>query len=736
MAETLGAIRYDVEVETAGALKGEQVIDKSTKRMEQDFSRVDAAAKKTGTQITKTARAVKSASPNMANFSYQLQDIAVQAQMGINPLVIMTQQLPQMAVGMGGAAASAGGLIAVVGLLAMSLIDTTEASERLEKAIENTKAVMTIGANGVAEYTDEMRELNKLSTQLAKVKFAQTIVEQNRIIKESSAGIIESAEETSDLYASTYKEMRDMAEKAAIDIGGSMEDVSKAVRNNALLSGGGYLSTDLDRIAAKFDITREEALKLGLALSDVANKGDALSIKALQNEVEDLSSAYNYSNPAITKFAASIIEYLQNSTNAVNATNELKEAIFGSADALEETEEKARSTASAFERTINGLVLQNVELRNGERAAYELALRLDGLKESQIEHALAVYDDNEALKAQAKSAEEDAAALKRVNDELDLMFERENIQFNRPSQEPQAVSGTIGMTDEQAEAARLEWGHELLKQDLENRLITEQEYIERRNELYKQSDEVLMQSMKNLKNQAIGTFTQFVVGAQSGTEAMRSLANAVLNEAIGALVQYAIQGVKSLLTVESAEKAVQAANAAQTSTAVGAQVAMTTALAAQNAFAATAAIPITGPAMAPAAATAASAAAGALGAPAVALAPLAGARQFGGPVSAGDRYRVGEGGKPEFLRDDRTGHLSMIPGENGEVIPMDKMGGMQVIINNNAPGVDVSANQINQRQVEISVTKSMQEFARQASTGQGVAFSSLVKNTNVNYKGA
>ena len=67
---------------------------------------------------------------------------------------------------------------------------------------------------------------------------------------------------------------------------------------------------------------------------------------------------------------------------------------------------------------------------------------------------------------------------------------------------------------------------------------------------------------------------------------------------------------------------------------------------------------------------------------------MSGGREFGGPVSAGSMYRVGEKGKPEFYKDN-LGNLSMIPGENGEVIPANKMGGssggMTVQVNNYTP---------------------------------------------------
>lgn len=56
---------------------------------------------------------------------------------------------------------------------------------------------------------------------------------------------------------------------------------------------------------------------------------------------------------------------------------------------------------------------------------------------------------------------------------------------------------------------------------------------------------------------------------------------------------------------------------------------------------------------------------------------IAGARKDGGPVSAGEMYRVGEGGKPEIFKAS-NGNQYMIPGDNGKVISNRDIGGGQV----------------------------------------------------------
>ena len=91
---------------------------------------------KAAKQAPKTAQAMKRASSNTKNFGniaqntgYQIQDMAVQIQGGVDPMRAMSQQLPQMLVGFG----AWGAAIGVVAALMPSLITlVSEAEEEIE----------------------------------------------------------------------------------------------------------------------------------------------------------------------------------------------------------------------------------------------------------------------------------------------------------------------------------------------------------------------------------------------------------------------------------------------------------------------------------------------------------------------------------------------------------------------------------------------------------------------------
>ncbi len=697
----------------------ESIANNSIAKLDNSFDQMQSRAVSSAPKISKVSKAVSDAGKSagkssfqMTNLSYQIQDVAVQAQMGTSAAIIFAQQFPQMMVGMGAAAGAIGAVVAILGGLITAMTNTQTTAQKLEKAIEQVKAVMTIGANGLINYTDELRELNKVSEQLAKIKLAEAILSQNEIVKNSAKAIIESAEKTSKAYKSTFEEIRSLTESVANDIGGNMDDVAEAISGKSLKLGSSasYLTTDLDRIAKKFEITRVEALDLGLAMSDVIKKGDAGSIKSLQNVTEDLASTYGYSNEKLTKLTSGMVSHFVASKQATDGANGLKLALNGNGEAIENSNEKVSAARGSIAEMTLALVEQIVALKDGERAALSFRLQMQGADEASKEQILALYDKKMAIEADAeatKKATEDNEAYKKsiddVNDSLDTFFDKESSDSTKKDDQRKATLTTqvqsVGLTDEEEIKERYKRELELLKEAEEEGIEIRGTYKERREQLALEEAEALKnihtennmfleEAFGNLDTQIAGTMAQVVVGAKDGKEAMSALANTILTQVIGAVVQWGIAEVTKLFTVETAEKGIQAANAAATTASVSAQVAMNTALAAQNAFMATAAIPLVGPVLAPAAAAAAGAASAAIGASAIPLAPLAGAREFGGPVSSGSMYRVGEKGKPEFYKDN-LGNLSMIPGENGEVIPASKMGGsgggMTVNISNNTP---------------------------------------------------
>ena len=160
-----------------------------------------------------------------------------------------------------------------------------------------------------------------------------------------------------------------------------------------------------------------------------------------------------------------------------------------------------------------------------------------------------------------------------------------------------------------------------------------------------ETNQFMQDAFGNLDTQIAGTMAQVVIGAKDGKEAMRSLANTMLTQVIGAAVQYGIELVKNRVLGQALAASEQANIAATTATGIASQQAATTSTVASAAATATAAAPA-----AALTSTFSFGSAAVIGGIALlgtlAIAKMMGGRQYGGPVSNG-MYRVNETGAPE-----------------------------------------------------------------------------------------
>ncbi|WP_230350897.1 phage tail tape measure protein [Lelliottia sp. WAP21] len=190
------------------------------------------------------------------------------------------------------------------------------------------------------------------------------------------------------------------------------------------------------------------------------------------------------------------------------------------------------------------------------------------------------------------------------------------------------------------------------------------------------ANQMLAASLDALGNNASSAFAGIITSSQTGEEAVRSLANSVVNQLMNSLVQMGVEWAKSaILGATTQQTAIAATTAAQVA-GITTQTAVSTASAAATTAAWTPA------AIMSSIASFGGAVAIGLGAMAGIMA-LSGKRKNGGPVSAGGMYQVGEGGMPEIYQAS-TGKQYMIPGDNGKVISnkdMQGAGGGGVVIN-------------------------------------------------------
>lgn len=234
--------------------------------------------------------------------------------------------------------------------------------------------------------------------------------------------------------------------------------------------------------------------------------------------------------------------------------------------------------------------------------------------------------------------------------------------------------------------------------------------------------DMLTSAVDSLSGNASNAITGLITQTMSWSDAARSLGNTMLNSVVNSIVQVGVEMAKNFILGQTLGVATQAANA---SAAVAGGAA---ALAAWTPAAIAASIATMGAASASGlgAYTAAQATGAATSIGMKAL-TIAGARKDGGPVSAGEMYRVGEGGKPEIFKAS-NGNQYMIPGDNGKVISNRDIGGGQVPVTVNINDYSSGGNRIDAQARQGSNGMTIDVFIADMDN-KGPMHSAITRNT-------
>ena len=462
--------------------------------------------------------------------------------------------------------------------------------------------------------------------------------------------------------AKELKNLNDLS-KAQVSVaitntGKSMDELSKAAGT------AGERVAAINRQLDRGEKINVRITKTGRAVVDVTKLTEKQA-KELTEELareqatlDKINQQYKKESDLLIKLTSNKNGFSKETEKQKDTTNEVSEALKAQIIALEQGEEAAFRYATA----------QQLGLKSGEQIPENIDRQIDAvfrLKAAQDEAAEA-----------ARKRDKDASARRGLSGQ---------------------VQG-LGLSQEDQIKATLDKELELLRAAQEQKIEIEGTYEERRVELRRQAEERIKNinrkstqdsaiNFEALENQAIGTFASIASGAQTGKEAVRSLAQSVVTQMIGALIKMGIQAAVGQTTA--------VATGTATAASLSAAYATPAALASLASFGANAA---------PAAAGIASTVALSNGL------SLAGGRENGGPVTGGRLYEVGERNKPEVYQSG--GKQFMIPGNNGKVISNKDMQGdggqnVQVIVNN-LPGQGASVTETQSddgrmRQIAIQV---------------------------------
>jgi len=296
-----------------------------------------AALKKTQKETTDSTKGLRLMRGGLGQLGHQVQDVAVQLQMGTNAMLVFGQQGSQVASLFGQRGALVGAVLAVGAAIATYLFPkiskTKTALEELEESVKSASSIMKVDfINSTANLAEEFTELAKESERFANASLRQALVTSLNQSKDA----MESLNET-------------MA-------GIFVSDVDIALKG---------ISDELGTVASRFGITRDEAKKLRdlyYALK-TGTDGAAEAIQDYVTQIQEGIDPQKGFNAQLTKLDESIQGHVHQITRAEKIQKLYKDALEGTVPALEEAKKKEEETKAVKDRGNDALetFLHNME---------------------------------------------------------------------------------------------------------------------------------------------------------------------------------------------------------------------------------------------------------------------------------------------------------------------------------------------------------------------------------------
>ncbi|EHV5556844.1 hypothetical protein K0W35_003524 [Vibrio parahaemolyticus] len=525
----------------------------ATRKLQKMSVQLESTKKRT-IELSKAAAAVKSGlsgmSGNAGQAGIQLQQFIGQIQGGQDAMLAFSQQAADIGFVLGvpllGAVVSIAASIA--GILLPNLLSSTDALEEVEKATKRVEASLTLSADGVAGYSEQMKVLTQVSEQLARIKLANIIADQSAIMKKATDGV----DDTLDKFRGLNFEMELFGTRNE-EVAKSFIQLSEATKAFKL---------DPDSSIDEFEQALKRAEKAGINNTESGRK--------LVSQMTDLIAQYKIGEITI---------------------GDLREQLDGETLDLDKTTkstEKAAKSAEKYADIADRLSMRTETLRS-KQLELEKAITLkkaaeDGASQATIDSIATSYDkiianeqESESEKALAKQKRESAKAEREAQKAKKQAMADDQVNANvmiKLKEDYEKNKSLLGQLDPfEGENQRFKLEMDNLKKLNEAKMMENQRYLELKEQAETEHEENLQALREeNFKNQSkanaflmdsIDAFGQastnaisgIISGTMSASDAMRSFANTILQNAVGALVQMGVQYLKNQAISNTASKA-------------------------------------------------------------------------------------------------------------------------------------------------------------------------------------
>ena len=258
----------------------------ATEAQKQEVAELVMAHQRLVAAQNKTQGSMRNTRGIAQNLGWQMQDTAVQLQMGTSAFTVLSQQGSQFASAFGPTGAVIGALIAVGGAIAGVAFNSIELNAELDKLIDKNLSEIKLPEEQSGQLTVARERLKLLEQQLAVIEKGEAIVTQE------GYGAADVSIEYGEIDTDEQKKVQDQIEatKRAIDeLTLSVSDLNNEVYGADLLDiGVGISATEIKQMNA--EIAREkQAYEAQIAAAGKAANAQALADdREFYSEVERL----------------------------------------------------------------------------------------------------------------------------------------------------------------------------------------------------------------------------------------------------------------------------------------------------------------------------------------------------------------------------------------------------------------------------------------------------------------
>lgn len=353
---------------------------------------------------------------------YQIQDIAVQAQMGVSPFTILGQQGSQVASVFGAGGAVVGAFLAVgaaVGsVLAPSLMKAKDSSKDLEVALDELKKVVGTTADDTDVLTERVLKLAAANREAAKTEVALGITKAKDAIAASSDIIGEAITKADGWTNATGSMSKAVSQLPALTQIMDRFGVSQAEALDGNIPAEFQrrieaLSTYIGTLGEEFGMTRSQALQFVQAADEFTRLKTPEAATKLATTINSINEANGYANRSLVELGAAVGENTRTMQDAADKANILTNALSGIEQAAKQSEEAISRNSSAIKGLIESATMEAETIGKSDRARALYVAGLAKATEAELAQINAQYDKIEAFeKSQQAQKDAEAAAKK------------------------------------------------------------------------------------------------------------------------------------------------------------------------------------------------------------------------------------------------------------------------------------------------------------------------------------